>query len=306
MDLFQLMTGGEDDLKAKALERLEAIVRQYLSGDDGQQDEALSRAINFCGMEWGSYRAGLEALAARVEGRGGQQSWASELRDEAGKAGTLIERARAARTIDTWTTPQRAQVVARYGSRGAACGLTHLEQAFLSLAGIEEGQEWEPALDGWTPLDPTVPERLRAMLSTGFPLPHSIIDARAEFMAWEDRKTERVILFDEGNRRDLPTVCRARQMMVVELWRSVLPAQSTADLDARLDYWQSWSGGDVAGYDVIRADIARVVAQGGLRTGGESTKDKCRRLKADNPGWSLAMIGRELGISRQAVHKHLK
>ncbi|MBI3445724.1 MAG: HTH domain-containing protein, partial [Magnetospirillum sp.] len=38
----------------------------------------------------------------------------------------------------------------------------------------------------------------------------------------------------------------------------------------------------------------------------QSTKERARQIKTDNPDWSLARIGKELGISRQAVHKHLK
>ena len=64
--------------------------------------------------------------------------------------------------------------------------------------------------------------------------------------------------------------------------------------------------GDGAGYARLSYDLAQLLAQGVGLGGGETTKDKCRRLKRDNPNWSLARIGKELGISRQAVHKHLQ
>ncbi|MCR6632122.1 MAG: hypothetical protein NVV74_19875 [Magnetospirillum sp.] len=52
MDLLDLMGAGED-LREKALERLEGIIALYASDNDEIQDEALARAISLCGKEWG-------------------------------------------------------------------------------------------------------------------------------------------------------------------------------------------------------------------------------------------------------------
>ena len=78
------------------------------------------------------------------------------------------------------------------------------------------------------------------------------------------------------------------------------------DFTARLEYWAKRGGDDGSGYSILAADLD-VVSQG-LTTRGpiQSTKDRARQIKGANPDWSLARIGKELGISRQAVHKHLK
>jgi hypothetical protein len=78
------------------------------------------------------------------------------------------------------------------------------------------------------------------------------------------------------------------------------------DLSARLEYWASRGGDDGLGYGVLLGDLAAVLPALTARTPSQSTKDRARQLKTENPNWSLARIGKSLGISRQAVHKHLK
>jgi hypothetical protein len=85
-----------------------------------------------------------------------------------------------------------------------------------------------------------------------------------------------------------------------------LPVRNAAEFEARLEYWASRGGDDGAGYAVLRQDLAQLGQWAPVGSGVESTKEKARRLKAENPTWSLARIGKELCISRQAVHKHLK
>ncbi|MCR6632124.1 MAG: helix-turn-helix domain-containing protein [Magnetospirillum sp.] len=143
-------------------------------------------------------------------------------------------------------------------------------------------------------------------MSTACPLPATLGDARAEVLTWEERRQEREKLADGPGHAALPTACAARQQLVEDLWRRGLPVRNAAEFEARLHYWVSRGGDDGSGYAILHADLQRLGTLGAVGSGGESSKEKARRLKAANPGWSLARIGKELGISRQAVHKHLK
>jgi hypothetical protein len=308
MDLFNLMA-DEADLKGKALDRLDGIVALYESEDRDVQDEALSRAINFCGMEWGGYRAGLEALASRKEGRPDGALAALRLREEGEDPGMIIRAAREARSVAGRMSAERMVIVSRYGSLTAALGPTAWEQVFVAAAsGLadEAGDPWA-SLAGWSlPWHP-VPDALRRAIADQCPLPDTIVDARAEVLTWEQRLRELDILSNGPGSAALPTACAARCRIVTDLWRAELAVRNPADLDARLDFWATRGGDDGKGYGVILADFRRLVEAGGLKGGAvESTKERCRRLKEANPGWSLARIGQEVGISRQAVHKHLK
>lgn len=315
MDLLALMTDGADP-REKALERLAGILELYQSADEAVQDEALARAITFCTKEWGGYRAGLLALAERREG-GAEEDLdgvlaAARLREEAEEPGTLIRVARERLAAAVRMSDERAQVIARYGSEDAAIGPTPIERMFVEAAehlsdpddngGIDP---WSP-LAGWTVPWHDVPEALREAVANACPLPASVLDARDEALTWEERKRELALLTDGPGHAVLPTACAARYRIVEDLWRRGLPARTVADLDARLDYWATRGGDDGAGYAVALADLRRLAAAGEVRPTGEGTKDKARRLKAEHPDWSLARIGKVLGISRQAVHKHLK
>lgn len=326
MDLLDLMGSGED-LRSKALDRLEGILAQYSSEHDDVQDEALARAISLCGKEWGSYRAGLEELAKRKEAQGSGDPLAVEmealrLREEAEEPGTLIRAARARRSLAGRMDAERAAIVARYGSLQAAVAPTPIETMFIAAAAhlvdagpqlAAEGEDhdaeleapWAP-LAGWSVPWHEVPEALAQAVAAACPLPSTVGDARAEALTWEERKREREVLADGPGRAALPTACAARHRLVEDAWRRDLPVRSAAEFEARLDYWASRGGDDGAGYGVLLLDWRRLGALAIPAAAGESTKEKARRLKAENPTWSLARIGKELGISRQAVHKHLK
>lgn len=326
MNLLDLMESGED-LRSKALDRLEGILAQYLSDDDDVQDEALARAISLCGKEWGSYRAGLEELAKRREAQGGDDPLAVEmealrLREEAEEPGALIRAARARRSLVGRMDAERAAIVARYGSLEAAVAPSPIETMFITAAahladsapqlaiesqdaGGEVDRSWAP-LAGWSVPWHDVPTALAQAVAAACPLPSTVADARAEALTWEERKRERGVLADGPGRAALPTACAARHRLVEDAWRRDLPVRGAAEFEARLDYWASRGGDDGAGYGILLLDWRRLGASAIPAPGGESTKEKARRLKADNPTWSLARIGKELGISRQAVHKHLK
>lgn len=335
MNLLDLMGAGEN-LRDKALDRLESILLQYESDDDDVQDEALARAITLCGKEWGSYKAGLEELAKRMESRMSDgDPLATEmavlrLREEAEDPGAIIRAARARRSHSEQENAERAAVIARYGSLEAALSPSPIETMFITAAAhlADSEPQWradeadkaekpasaspEGEVDPWAPLAGwsvpwhDVPPALRQAVSAACPLPSNVADARAEALAWEQRRREREILVEGPGKAALPTACAARHRLVEDAWRRDLPVRSAAEFEARLDYWASRGGDDGTGYGVLLLDWRRLAPLLVSAGGGETTKEKARKLKAEHPDWSLARIGKELGISRQAVHKHLK
>lgn len=315
MNLLDLMSSGED-LREKALDRLEGIIALYCAEDEDVQDEALARAISLCGKEWGGYKAGLEELAKRKESAAGSldgELEALRLREEADDPGAMVRAARARRALASRLTGERGAIVARYGSLEAAMRPSAIECMFVEAAAhlaepAAEGEApdpWAP-LAGWSVPWHPIPDDLIAAVTQACPLPANVADSRAEALTWDERRRERELLSDGPGSAALPTACAARHKLVEELWARGLPVRNVAELEARLDYWLGRGGDDGAGYAILAEDVRRLGAAGGLVKTGESTKEKARRLKADNPDWSLARIGKELGISRQAVHKHLK
>jgi hypothetical protein len=303
MDLLELMAPGREE---RSLDRLETMVALYESAEEAEQGEALERAMNFCEREWGSYKAGLELLAKRVEGQGGDAVhnalMSLRLREEAAEPGTLIRAARA----------RRAGPPSPDAGEKAVIDPTETEMLLIAAAAPLAETDADGVVDPYAPLAGwmvawhDLPEVLRSVVSVALPLPANVVDARAECLRWEARLAEIEAGFGCVGEGSLPTACAARRKVVEELWRSGALAQSLADLAARLEYWASRGGDDGSGYRVLAADVLRVIDSGmGLRR-GDGTKDRARRLKQQHPDWSLARIGKELGISRQAVHKHLK
>lgn len=326
MNLLDLME-SEEALRQKALDRLEGILAQYAADDEDIQDEALARAISLCGKEWGSYKAGLEELAKRKETQATADPMIAEmealhLREEAEDPGFMIRAAQLRRSQSGLVNTERMTVIARYGSLEAAISPSLIETMFIAAAAhladgappalLNDSLEPDPANDPWAPLAGwfvpwhEVPQALTDAVSAGCPLPTTVGDARAEALTWEQRKRERELLADGPGKASLPTACAARHRLVEEAWRRGLPVRSPVEFEARLDYWASRGGDDATGYGVLLLDWRRLGALIVPAAAGETTKEKARRLKIENPGWSLARIGKELGISRQAVHKHLK
>lgn len=308
MNLLDLMTTGED-LREKALDRLDGIIAMYTSDDEDVQDEALARAITLCGKEWGGYKPGLEELAKRKEAADALVD-ALRLREEADDPGSMIRAARTRRTLIGKLDGERAAIVARYGSLDAAIQPSPIECMFVDAAASladdrDDADPWSP-LAGWSVPWHDIPHELAAAVTIACPLPTSVADARAEALTWDERKREREVLTDGPGAAALPTACAARHRLVTDLWARGLPVRDTAELEARLEYWTSRGGDNGAGYRVLTEDVRRLSASGGFAAVGEGTKEKARRLKAENPDWSLARIGKELGITRQAVHKHLR
>lgn len=313
MDLLNIMTKGADpdDL---VFERLQAILALYDSPDEPVQDEALARAISLCGRQWGGYRPGLEALAQRLESQSDDPvagaMTALRLREEAEDPGLLIRIARTRFGKARLHDDARSALITRYGSLEAALAPTPIESLFIEAArDLAEpdvgGDPWAP-LAGWSlPWHP-MPDALREAVSRACPLPETVADARDEAMSWDARLGELNLLSDGPGAPALPTACAARHILVVDLWRRDLTVRGPAELEARLEYWASRGGDDGAGYGILLADLKIVAASAQLRPAEEGTRDKVIKLKTLHPDWSLARIGLELGISRQAVHKHVR
>lgn len=323
MNLLDLMITKED-LREKALDRLDGIIAHYTAEAEDVQDEALARAITLCGKEWGGYKAGLEELAKRKEQLSADlpvadamnsEMEALRLREEGDDPGAMIRAARTRRALAGRLDDERAAIIARYGSLDAATRPSAIECMFVDAAAhladrgfgdeVVEADPWG-SLAGWSVPWHDIPPELATAVTAGCPLPTNVADARAEALIWDDRKRERTVLTDGPGAAALPTACAARHRLVEDLWARGLPVHHPSELEARLEYWVNRGGDDGAGYAILAADVARLAAGGGFPKTSEGTKEKARRLKADHPDWSLARIGKELGITRQAVHKHLK
>lgn len=295
---------------------LDDILELYRSPDQAVQDEAMARAITLCGRMWGGYRAGLDAFAAALEERGSPEdvSRALELREEAEDPGVLIRcrRESGAGAGEDDDRDRKAAVLARYPGmddpREPTAEEWRLIESCAHLAdngGEGRADPWG-ALAGWgVPWHP-LPEALTAAIGAARPLPVTIAEARAETLAW-DRRLEDLAILSGGSRGVvLPTACAARHRVAIDLWRRDLPVKSGEEIRLRLEFWRERGGDDGAGYAILSADLDRLGGTGISGVGGRGTHDAVLRLKAENPAWSLARIAQEVGISRQAVHKHLR
>lgn len=311
MDLFDQLSEGRED---KALDRLEAMLSLFEAESEIEQDLALERVMAYCEREWGSYSAGLEALAARADAGSDISVDAAaqslRLRQEGIEPGAIIQSIRQRRIRERGRMGEREAVIALYGSEAAATAPTAFEAIFIAAAAplAAEGAEDDPfgPLSGWHLAWHDLPDELRLAVTAAHPLPGTVAAARDECLKWEQRLHHLELLFDCAGAGVLPTACAARRKVVEALWRKGLPAASLEDFAARLGYWAARGGDDGIGYGVLLDDLAAVAAGLTAKAPAESTKERARRLKSEHPDWSLARIGATLGISRQAVHKHLK
>ncbi|BAE51190.1 HTH domain-containing protein [Paramagnetospirillum magneticum] len=291
MDLFDLMSQGRED---KALDRLEGMLALYESETEAEQDEALERARAFCDLEWGSYPAGLDILARRWARRTGDGAEAAmqalRLHEEGAKPGAIIRAVRLRRLRELSRMDEREMLIARHGSVEAVLRPTEFEEIFVAAG---EGCDTAAALD--------------AAVAAAHPMPASVEAAREECLRWDARLRQMELVSDtETLPPALPPACAARRRQVEAAWGRGRPAVTIADFSARLEFWSGRGGDDCSGYGILVADFQALSKALSTRAPGQSTKDRARALKQANPEWSLARIGKELGISRQAVHKHLK
>ena len=313
MDLIDLMTTGVDPEDA-ALDRLDAILARFEADEPEAQDEAFARARDYCDLHWGGYQSGLAALADRIEARAADPLAGSlaalRWRQEGEDPGSVIRTLRRRRDSAGRQESARAALIERYGGEAAALGPLPWERVFIAAAAAlaAAGDEDDPfaPLAGWcVPWHP-LPEGLRQAVIAAQPLPAAVVEARDECLAWERRRDELALLGIGPGSAALPTACAARHRIALEMWRKELPAVTAEDLVARLEFWSGRGGDDGLGYQVVLADLGHLVETGGFARPAGGTGESARALKAQHPDWSLATIGKELGISRQAVHKHLK
>ena len=291
MDLFDLMSQGRED---KALDRLEGMLAAYESEDEAEQDRALDRARAFCDLEWGSYPAGLEVLAKRCASRKGDGAEAAmlalRLHEEGAKPGNIIRAIRLSRLRELTRMDERAMVIERYGSAEAVLRPTEFEIVFMDSAASCQTQA-----------------EMEAAMAAIHPMPACVEAARAESLRWEGRlRHMELVANPESQPPALPPACATRHRLVEAAWHSDLPVTSIADFAARLEYWAGRGREDGSGYGILAANFEALAKGLSDHRPIRSTKDRARALREANPEWSLARIGKELGISRQAVHKHLK
>jgi hypothetical protein len=306
--------GGARNREAEALSLLDRLVDRYESPDESAQDTAFAAAQSLCQAVWGGYQVGFAALASKIEttAPGSVESAVRSLRlrDEAADPGGMIRAARLRRQRSGSREAERAALIARYGSEAAALAPTAAEtmliEAGRTLAEPGGKEDCHAPLSGWHLPWHEPPEALRVLVAAALPLPSTIAAARDECRAWEQRKTELDLIGDGPGSAGLPTACAARHWLVERMWRGDLPATGPADLIARLEYWVERGGDDGRGYRILLDDLTEAGTTPLLRDPDGGSHARILRLKAEHPSWSLARIGQELGISRQAVHKHLK
>jgi hypothetical protein len=135
---------------------------------------------------------------------------------------------------------RRAEVLARYGSVEAVYAETEREAA-LRVA-CEPMTAWDPypdhenyTLDGWglCGAREEVPPRVRAAVSTAWPLPQTLTDAWAEFITTEEHERARQTMHDGEHFSELWVEVRR---YVIEDLLDTLPATSVDDMLLR----QSW------------------------------------------------------------------
>lgn len=310
MDLFDQLTEGRED---KALDRLESMLALFESESEIEQDLALERVITYCEREWGGYAEGLDALAHRMEARSGDSvdiaAQVLRLRQEGVEPGAMIQSIRYRRRQELGRLGEREMIIALYGSEDGVAAPTAFETIFTTAAAFlaEEGES-DPfgPLSGWQLPWHDLPDDLRHAVSQAHFLPASITAARDECLKWEERLHHLEVVFDCAGAGALPTACAARRKVVEDLWRKSLRAASLDDFAARLGYWADRGGDDGIGYGILANDLEALSTSLTARVPTKTTKDQARQLKSQHPEWSLAKIGAVLGISRQAVHKHLK
>ena len=281
------------------LDLLAALVRRYELDDPGRQDEALEAARRLGRAVWGGYAEGLEALARRVESRRDGDPVARAmrvlaLREEAADPGHLVRAARRRQAA------MAGRVEGPVPSPAPPPTLTEEDAAVEAgrpLADLgEDPRDPCARLAGWSEPWQPPPAALREVVERVRPLPDSVVAARDETLTWRRRRA--------SPRAVLPTACAARAWVVEDLWARRLPAKDWSDLLARLEYWAERDGGEESIFNVLRGDVETLSRKGAAPA--EGTAARVRELREAHPDWSLARIGQAVGISRQAVHKHLK
>lgn len=136
---------------------------------------------------------------------------------------------------------RRAEILARYGSVEAVYAETEREAALrgacetMTVWDCRPDREGNYTLDGWGCLSrrEEVPSRVRAAVSAAWPLPPTLTEAWAEFIAAEEHESDRQTMHDGEH---FPELWAEVRRYLVEDLLDTLPAASIADMLMR----QSW------------------------------------------------------------------
>ena len=152
--------------------------------------------------------------------------------------------------------PERAEVLARYGSEAAVLARTEWEEALIAAVQpwvkFQEppyDPRWVKSIDGFSDslFTEKAPKRVLEAIAGAYPLPTTISAAKAEYDAWErrDRDLGLVLEMYGDNALDLPA--KIRSNMVLDLLKEGLRATSLGEvlLRHRFHVEQGWHDPDI-------------------------------------------------------------
>lgn len=181
----------------------------------------------------------------------------------------------AARHETEWrqTEGERAEIIARYGSREAGLARNPREQLLHEAVAdlltpltpdLDPPGRWHASLDGWDrgSFGPP-PERVATRIEQAFALPTSLREAKDEFDEWKARSHELEMLMGRpgDSQLDLPAFYRAQRVQA--LYEHELPIRSIDDLHLRLQFTVDPEWSDDTGRalpDILQAFETLVVA----------------------------------------------
>ena len=222
---------------------------------------------------------------------------------------------------------RRAEILACYGCFEGVYAETAREAA-LRVA-CEPMTVWPPqpehaqdyTLDGWGCLSrrEKVPPRVRTAVAAGWPLPGTVAEAWAEFIAAKVHEHDRQTMHDYEH---FPALWAEVRRYVLEDLLDTLPARSPDDVRARLDWMQhvidlGFSRGieeDTRCLATLRADIERVGLSacereaGPVQNGQEAHTGRVAPLTSPDPETSAAPVhsGRPRRPTRAERHAAIR
>jgi hypothetical protein len=137
----------------------------------------------------------------------------------------------------------RIAVIAKYGSEDAVKAPTPIEQAIEAAVqplrrSVRDGTRALESLDGWHSSTREAPDSVRRTVEQAWPMPSTILEAKAEDDRWLERDDELAAVWgaERGMNSFLSLACQLRQRLVQNLLGNELRAQSVADALARHRY----------------------------------------------------------------------
>ena len=134
-------------------------------------------------------------------------------------------------------------MISKYGSEDAAKAPTPIERAIEYAVeplrrGVRDGTRAVESLDGWHSSTREAPDSVRRAVELGWPMPVTILEAKAEDDHWLERDDELAAVWgaERGMSSFLSLACQLRQRLVQNLLGNGLRARSVADALARHRY----------------------------------------------------------------------